>query len=333
LGDIYVFEGDAIMKKERGSTRAESLAAIIAVTMIITTAMAAVIPAMNKARESAIRATCAEQMKQVAMGLSTYANEYSDNLPWYGGIDPNYPAPFTCPAETINREIERHIYVAYRGSDPFFQKSGVPIPMRLGCLYASGIITNARTFYCPANVDAAYRYESYINPAPPNTSYDWGTLPQQINNGTNNWVRTGYIYYPIDNHITKDDFGTPLWTARRFSSMEASMPFMTDMISNTAQNPEPRTGLYVSGMDNISHNDGKVLAFNAVFKDGHVVFVKGKRAKTSTIVKGLTVYKDVFDEDLWDGFARGTWDCGSDYCITGDSYRYFYYTIFKLVQP
>jgi hypothetical protein len=36
---------------------------------------------------------------------------------------------------------------------------------------------------------------------------------------------------------------------------------------------------------------------------------------------------------LWDGFANGIWDCGSGYCITGDSYRYFYYNIFKLVQP
>jgi hypothetical protein len=298
--------------------------------------MAAIVPAMNKARASAMRATCAEQMRQVATGLSLYADEYNGNLPWYGGYDPNYPLPHNGPAE----DSERHPYVAFRG-DPTATNwleggvsSGKPIPMRLGCLYASGIITNARNFYCPANVDAAYRYESYINPALPNTSYEWGTLPQKINNPSNNppdnsWVRTGYTYYPIDNHATKDDFGTPLWTARRFSSMEASMPFMTDRIWNTTKNPEMGSGLHVSGMYDLSHNDGKVLAFNAVFKDGHVVFVKGKRVKSSTVVHGLSVFHDVFDEDLWNSFPGGTWNSSVD----SDSYRYFYYTLFKLVQP
>jgi hypothetical protein len=320
------------MKKERGSTRADCLAAIIAVTMIITTAMAAIVPAMNKARESAMRATCAEQMRQVAAGLSAYADEYNDNLPWYGGYDPNYPFLHNRPAE----DSERHPYVAFRANSDdvgkYIDPSGKPIPMRLGCLYASGIITNARIFYCPANVDAAYRYESYIDPALPNTSYEWGTLPQKINNNPslyNQWVRTGYTYYPIDNHIIKDDFGTPMWTARRFSSMEANMPFMTDRIWNSTKNPEMGSGLFLSGMYELSHNDGKVLAFNAVFKDGHVVFVKGKRVKTSTIVHGLSVFHDVFDEDLWNSLAGGTWDAGGP----NENYRYFFYTLFKLVRP
>jgi hypothetical protein len=330
------------MKKEKGSTRADVLAAIIAVTMIITTAMAAIVPAMNKARESAMRATCAEQMRQVATGLSLYADEYNGNLPWYGGVDPIYPPPHVpYPGESA-QDSERHPYVAFRGDadkNDYLEggvSTGKPIPMRLGCLYRSGIITNARIFYCPANLDPVYRYESYIDPLLPNTSYEWGTLPQKINNNPslyNQWVRTGYIYYPIDNHITKDDFGVPIVTARRFSSMEASMPFMTDRIWNTTKNPEAGTNLCVSGMYDLSHNDGKVLAFNAVFKDGHVVFVKNKRAKTSTVFRGMRVYHDVFDEDLWDGFANGAWDGATGQVYSSDSYRYFYYNIFKLVQP
>jgi len=304
------------MKKERGSTRADALAAIIAVTMIITTAMAAVVPAMNKARAAAMRATCAEQMKQVAAGLSAYADEYNDMLPWYGGKDPIYPAPF----QGASVDSERHVYVAFRSDKVEYLEGGVmtgkPIPMRLGCLYRSGIITNARNFYCPAELDINYRYESYINPAPPNTSYEWGTLPQQINAGSiNQWVRTEYIYYPIDNHLTKDDFGTPMWTARRFSSMEANMPFMTDRIWNAPN---------YDGREKLSHKEENIYAFNAVFKDGHVVFVKGKKTNGDN---------GIFDEQIWNGFANGWWDCGSGNCITGDSYRFFYYTIFKQVQP
>jgi hypothetical protein len=301
------------MKKERGSTRADALAAIIAVTMIITTAMAAVVPAMNKARAAAMRATCAEQMKQVAAGLSAYADEYNDMLPWYGGVDPNYEGIHHRP---VADDTERHIYVAFRGDKAEYLEGGVytgkPIPMRLACLYASGVVTNARIFYCPANVEASYRYESYINPLLPNTSYEWGTLPQQINRLTENqWVRTGYIYYPIDNHIPKDGLGAPAWTARRFSSMEANMPFMTDRIWNTTK---------YTGMDDLSHKEENIYAFNAVFKDGHVVFVKGKKTNGDN---------GIFDERLWRYYADGVWDIRG----VGDSYRYFYYTIFKQVQP
>ena len=225
------------MKKERGSTRADALAAIVAVTILITTAMAAIVPAMNKARESAMRATCAEQMKQVAVGLSAYADEYNGLLPWYGGFDPLYPAPWNYPNP---QDSERHPYVVLRDNadKPDYledrEAGGKPVPMRLGCLYRSGIIMNARVFYCPANVIAGYRYEDYINPAPPNTSYDWLTTPQQINQGSSNeWVRIGYSYYPISTTSKRDIVSIPIVTARKFDQLDSQKPFMTDRIWNT----------------------------------------------------------------------------------------------------
>ena len=326
------------MKKERGSTRADCLAAIVAVTILITTAMAAIVPAMNKARESAMRATCAEQMKQVAVGLSAYADEYNGMLPWYGGFDPLYPAPWNAQyhGNTTAQDTERHPYVVLRDNPdkPDYLEgrmaSGKPVPMRLGCLYRSGIITNARIFYCPANVDPGYRYESYVDPAPPNTSYEWLTTPQKINQASmNEWVRIGYSYYPISTTSERDMCNVPIVTARKFNQLDYQKPFMTDRIWNTTGGAGPTLNL--TGMDNLSHKEENIYAFNAVFKDGHVVFVKGK--KTSGIDYVTMQYPGVFNVDLWAGFALGMWDQsqGGD-VISGDSYRYFYYNIFSQVQ-
>ena len=76
--------------------------------------------------------------------------------------------------------------------------------MKLGLLYETGVISEPQIFYCPSNSCDWLRYESYTDPAP------WGTLPQNYNtrNGENNWVRTGYSYYPQS--ISKDNDQLPL---------------------------------------------------------------------------------------------------------------------------
>ena len=61
-----------------------------------------------------------------------------------------------------------------------------------------------------------YQYESYVNPAPPNTSYEWGTLPQKFNadNKMNQWVRIGYTYFPVDGTVPRKNFEAspaPYW--------------------------------------------------------------------------------------------------------------------------
>ena len=67
---------------------------------------------------------------------------------------------------------------------------GKPVPMRVGCLYRRNIIKTGKVFYCPSNKEKGYLYDSYVDPAGTNTSYEWLTLPQKINSDTSNeWVR------------------------------------------------------------------------------------------------------------------------------------------------
>ena len=76
--------------REGGFTRVDALVTIIVITMIVTTSLAALVPAMNKAREAAMRARCANQMRQIGAAIAMYADVYDGWLPFYGGKDPNF---------------------------------------------------------------------------------------------------------------------------------------------------------------------------------------------------------------------------------------------------
>jgi prepilin-type N-terminal cleavage/methylation domain-containing protein len=310
--------------------RAFTLVELLVVISIIAILLAVLIPAMNRARETAKRVVCSNYQKQVALGLNTYISDYDGFLPWYGGRDPLYQPPFCSATPT---DSERHPYIAFRGDvdDTTYWEggkiNGTPIAMRLGCLYRRGVIKNAKIFYCPSSKSPQYRYEDYIDPLPPNTSNEWGTVPQKINEPCppgNQWVRLGLTYYPVYNNTSKwfDDYGTPLVTPRKFDQMDTQSPFLSDRIWNTS------AGTGIDGMNNLTHNNGKLLAFNATFKGGQVIYIKGKRTTGKDPITGK--YIGVFNEELWKGFGLGTWDYLGQ---KGDSYRFFYYNIFTQIQP
>jgi prepilin-type N-terminal cleavage/methylation domain-containing protein len=324
--------------------RAFTLVELLVVISIIAILLAVLIPAMNRAKETAKRIICSNQQKQIALGLNTYVNDYDGLMPWYGGKDPLFLPPHAPDAGTDAEDNERHPYVAFKGDSDKTEwleggvSSGAPIPMRLACLYRRGIIKVGKVFYCPSNKAVQYRYDDYINPRTPNVSKEWGTLPQMCNDPSkspspdNSWVRTGLTYYPISVKGRLDNYGIPIVTARKFESMDSQKPFLADRIWNSTT-PEKGSSLLVSGMYDLSHDNGKLLAFNATFKGGQVIYFKGKRANTSTTIMGRTIFKDVFDEQLWDGFIRNIWArVDNNGIIDSDSYRYFYYTIFRLIQ-
>ncbi|MGD0784958.1 MAG: type II secretion system protein [Sedimentisphaerales bacterium] len=319
--------------------KAFTLVELLVVISIIAILLAVLIPAMNRAKETAKRIICSNQQKQVALGVNAYCSDYDGMMPWYGGFDPLYPAPWNASStvDTSAQDTERHPYVALRDNTdkPDYlegrQAGGKPVPMRVGCLYRRNIIKTGKVFYCPSNKDPQFIYDSYVTPAGTNTSYEWLTTPQKINKDiTNEWVRFGLTYYPISTTSDKDAFNVPIVTARKFDQLDSQKPFVADRIWNTTEG----TGatLNLTGMDKLSHNNGKLLAFNAAFKAGQVVYYKAKR--TSGQDQVTLDYPGVFNEDLWSGFALGIWDqsLGGE-SVSGDSYRFFYYTMFKQVAP
>ena len=294
--------------KEAGFTRVDTLVTIIVITMIVTTSLAAIVPAMNKAREAAMRAQCANHMRQIGAAIAMYADSHNGWLPFYGGYDPNYDETFNSKFHRSPARDESHPFAAFRLNQQWMV-DGKPVPMKLGCLYAAGIVTDARIFYCPANITKtvemqAYQYESYVNPAFPNTSYEWGTLPQKFNadNGMNQWVRIGYTYFPVDSTApteTNGDLWAPQYTARRFDKLDPNIPYLADFLWYRRS---------------ISHKTENGYSVNALFKDGHIVYCKDRR-----------FFSDNPDDDpmrLW-----------TQYEVRAIGFNYFYYNFLRKIGP
>ncbi len=280
--------------KKKGFTLVELLVVIAIIALLL----AIIIPSMSKARESAKRVICSNQFKSVGSGMVMYAGEYNNIMPYYGGTDSIYYG--TCRYSATPAD-EAHPYAAYRAVPTTYTEkcdsTSKPLPMKLACLYAKGIIKDARIFYCPSNVDLVYRYESYTNPPP------WGTLPQEFNKTqSNEWVRIGVTYYPTDPSVKPPTSGTPTggapaYSARRWDGLEAKIPYMSDLLWKKSST---------------SHRVGGSYGLNALFKDGHVVFCTDTK---------------IFTSDLWD-----RWSPPNGGTATID-YRYFFFNIFRMIQP
>jgi hypothetical protein len=244
------------MKTRRTAlSRIELLVVIVIIVLVPSILMAS----LEAARELAKIPVCANQLRQIGLAVSLYAESYEGRMPWWGYSDPE------------EESEEMHPYVAYR-QDWVWPNRRLKA-MRLACLYEAGLITEPKIFYCPANKNPLYMYESYMNPP------IWGYLPQWFNvvDGHNQWVRVGYEYYPTDPNGEKNTTGIPVYTARRIDKLDSRIPYMTDVLRHR---------------DELSHNIQDNPGVNALFKDGHVVYCDDR---------------DVFDDPIWDRYTSAPW--------------------------
>jgi prepilin-type N-terminal cleavage/methylation domain-containing protein len=218
-----------------------TLIELLVVIAVIAVLMAILLPALNRAKESARRVVCSSQIKQVGTAVLAYASDSTNRMPTY-----NSSASNSNPYSLV------HSYALYRAD--YVDASGRPLPMKLALLYEGKFITEPKVFYCPSNIEPLYKYESYCLPRP------WGSLPQQFNatdgEGHNQWIRMGYSYMPIDPRVELDAAtGAPKETARSYENLHPRLPYMTDLVRH---------------LNAISHTRQKHPAVNALFKDGHV---------------------------------------------------------------
>ena len=209
--------------------------------------------------------------------------------------------------------------------------------MRLGCLYARGYIGDPKAFYCPSNRDISYLYKSYTRPT------KWGTLPQDINpvlastssdGKVNEWVRVGLEYYPIDETLAgssglePDGYaGTlvPKYTARRYSQLSRYSPFAADRIWSR------NSIIHKSGIDKATlhiQNGG----INAVFKDGHVRFVKDEPVSYKFYIADPITQGTLFNNAYWDAWDP-VLDNGQKKPDDDTDSRLIMYNIYKLIKP
>ena len=270
-------KGSSIMKTKKAGFTLIELLVVIAVIAVL---MAILAPALRRARESARRVVCASQCRQIGTAMRAYITDYGSKLPWYGD--------------------ELHPYAVYRKDDnpDYKDADGEPLAMKFACLYEGKYISEPEVFYCPSNRIALYKYESYIVPEPPNTSYEWGTLPQKFNADDtpphNQWVRIGYTYYPTSRLDKKNIFTkAPFHPTESWERLDERIPYMTDIIRKKRD---------------LSHQIGNTYAVNALFKDGHVAYCNDQ---------------SVFNDPVWDELKAKQ--------LEDELKPKFYYRIFKLI--
>ncbi|MHC4737167.1 MAG: prepilin-type N-terminal cleavage/methylation domain-containing protein [Planctomycetota bacterium] len=187
--------------KKKGFTLIELLVVIAIIALL----MSILVPVLDMAREHAKRVKCSSNLRSVGQALGMYADAYEGKLPQ--NDDPGHP------------------YTAYRGDKHYAKHPTKRTPMKMGLLYETGHISLPQIFYCPSNSWDWLQYESYTQPPP------WGTLPQDYNtiNGSNNWVRTGYSFYPQS--TKKDSDRLPL-VAEMQGEVDINRSVVTDVIWN-----------------------------------------------------------------------------------------------------
>src|SRR5690606_5518786 len=87
------------------SRRAFSLLEILAAVAIIGTLAAVLVPAVSRIREDATRATCMSNLRQLGLGLRSYAQDNKGLLPLSMNADPLNPSNQVSWQILVQREL------------------------------------------------------------------------------------------------------------------------------------------------------------------------------------------------------------------------------------
>jgi prepilin-type N-terminal cleavage/methylation domain-containing protein len=189
---------DSQCASPRPDGRGFTLVELLVVIGIIAVLIGILLPALSKAREASAKVACGSNMRQLAVAMQMYANAYKDN------------APLGYIKTTTDQRMWN--YIAY------FNDSGRQKSILLGWLVEAGLIKDGKAFFCPAEGNPQWTYNSPINPWP-------------FNPASGQYTRFGYGVRPVVAWLV-ESAGSPTFYGQKFYNIggtEVAMPRFSKM--------------------------------------------------------------------------------------------------------
>jgi len=152
------------------ASRGFTLVELLVVIAIIAVLISILLPSLARARQHALRVTCASNLRQVGQAVHMYASTYGGKVLPYDRED------------QVRYDGVSGTWLTYQFPSPGLRK-----PFNLGLAHTLGFLPDPRILYCPAmhgnGIDVIGTPDAYPKP--------WGSAGD-----SKGFIRAGYLYKP-----------------------------------------------------------------------------------------------------------------------------------------